>query len=71
MIINNVNKSHTVQSTLNQHHGKVSQNFSNNKMQNSHFMTNGEIILTNDPKIKTKTAQINDGLSPFLLNLCQ
>jgi ribosomal protein L35 len=23
-------------------------------MQNSHFMTNGEIILTNDPKIKTK-----------------
>lgn len=56
MIINNVYKSHTVQSTLNQHHGKVSQNFSNNKMQNSHFMTNGEIILTNDPKIKTKTA---------------
>ena len=39
--------------------GKVKQNFSNKKMRSSHFVTNGTIMLTNAPIIKTKNLRQN------------
>ena len=38
---------------------KVKQNFSNKKMRSSHFVTNGTIMLTNAPIIKTKNLRQN------------
>ena len=38
---------------------KVKQNFSNKKMRSSHFVTNGAIMLTNAPIIKTKNLRQN------------